>query len=73
MNPPVNIYLESNPNPNSLKFVASVMLFTEGESYDYASVEEAGNSPLALNLFKFDFVSRVFFLNNFVTVTKKTG
>lgn len=73
MNPPLNIYLESNPNPNSLKFVASSMLFADGESYDFASEDEAGNSPLAENLFKFDYVSRVFFLNNFVTITKKEG
>ena len=26
----LNIYIESNPNPNSLKFVANIMLVNEG-------------------------------------------
>ena len=35
----VNIYLEANPNPNSLKFVANFMLVQEGESYDFPDKE----------------------------------
>lgn len=67
----VTLYLESNPNPNSLKFVANFMLVPEGESFDYPNVESAENSPLAQMLFGFDFVERVFIMSNFVTVTKK--
>ncbi|WP_017730123.1 NifU family protein [Nafulsella turpanensis] len=67
----VTLYLESNPNPNSLKFVANFMLVPEGESFDYPNVESAENSPLAQMLFGFDFVDRVFIMSNFVTVTKK--
>lgn len=67
----VTIYTESNPNPNSLKFVANFMLIQEGISRDYPSVESAGEAPLAKALFeKFDFVERVFYMSNFVTVTK---
>lgn len=67
---PVNIYLEANPNPNSLKFVADFMLVSEGESYDFPDAESAQNAPLAQELFKFNFVKRVFYMSNFVTVTK---
>ncbi len=66
----VSIYIESNPNPNSLKFVANKMLVGEGESYDFPDIESAKNAPLAQTLFNFPFVQRVFYMNNFVTVTK---
>lgn len=67
----VNIYTESNPNPNSLKFVANFMLIPEGISRDYPTIEEATNAPLAHALFeKFPFIRRVFYMSNFITVTK---
>jgi len=66
----VDIYIESNPNPNSLKFVADRMLVGEGESYDFPDAESAEHAPLASALFQFPFVRRVFYMNNFVTVTK---
>ncbi|SKC76770.1 NifU family protein [Ohtaekwangia koreensis] len=67
----VHIYLESNPNPNSLKFVVNEMLVPEAMSFDFPDVESAGISPLAKELFSYPFVDRVFFASNFVTVTKK--
>ena len=67
----VTIYLESNPNPNSLKFVVNEMLVPEGMSFDFPDLESATLSPLAQELFKYPFVTRVFFMSNFVTVTKK--
>jgi len=67
----VTIYTESNPNPNSLKFVANFMLVPEGLSRDYPSIEDATDAPLATELFKqFDYIARVFYMSNFVTVTK---
>ena len=66
----VHIYLESNPNPNSLKFVANYMLVPEGISWDYPDPESAESAPLAQALFKFDYVTRVFYMSNFITVTK---
>ncbi|MEO1050471.1 MAG: NifU family protein [Bacteroidota bacterium] len=68
---PVNIYMESNPNPNSLKFVVNFMLVPDGASFDFPSIEEAESAPLAQELFSFDFVTRVFYMSNFITVTKK--
>lgn len=67
----VHIYLESNPNPNSLKFVVNDMLVPEGLSFDFPDAASASLSPLALELFEHPFVDRVFFASNFVTVTKK--
>ena len=67
----VHIYLESNPNPNSLKFVVNDVLIPEGMSFDFPDAASAALSPLALELFSYPFVDRVFFANNFVTVTKK--
>ncbi len=64
------IYLESNPNPNSLKFVANYMLLPEGENRDYPSIESTSNAPLAQQLFLFPYVRRVFYMSNFITVTK---
>lgn len=67
----ITIYTESNPNPNSLKFVANYMLIPEGTNKDYPSVEETENAPLAKELFEsFSYVKRVFYMSNFVTVTK---
>ena len=69
----IHIYLESNPNPNSLKFVVNEMLVPDGLSFDFPDAESTGISPLAKELFQFDFVERVFFASNFITVTKKDG
>lgn len=67
----VHIYLESNPNPNSLKFVVSEMLIPEGISFDFPDEESAENAPLAKELFAYPYVDRVFYMSNFITVTKK--
>ena len=67
----VSVYLESNPNPNSLKFVISEMLVPEGMSFDFPTQESAAHAPLAQELFMYSFVDRVFYMSNFITVTKK--
>jgi NFU1 iron-sulfur cluster scaffold homolog, mitochondrial len=67
----IHIYLESNPNPNSLKFVVNEMLVPEGLSFDFPDAESTDISPLAKELFQFDYVERVFFASNFITVSKR--
>jgi Fe-S cluster biogenesis protein NfuA len=67
----VHIYLESNPNPNSLKFVVNEMLVPDTMSFDFPDAESTSISPLAKELFSYPFVDRVFFASNFITVTKK--
>ena len=67
---PVHLYMEANPNPNSLKFVANFMLVEEGISYDFPDAPSAESSQLAKELFNFAAVQRVFIASNFVTITK---
>ena len=66
----LNIYIESNPNPNSLKFVTNIMLVDEGIVKDYPDIQSAKDSPLAKKLFDFEYVKRVFIMSNFITITK---
>jgi Fe-S cluster biogenesis protein NfuA len=47
------------------------MLTDDGVSFDFPDEESASNSPLALELFNFAAIERVFIASNFVTVTKK--
>jgi len=67
----IHIYLESNPNPNSLKFVVNEMLIPDGMSFDFPDAASTEIAPLAKELFEYPFVDRVFYMSNFVTVTKK--
>ncbi|MBC6606422.1 NifU family protein [Hymenobacter sp. BT188] len=69
---PVSIYAEASPNPESMKFVLNTQFLSEGVSVDYPNLEAASNSPLAQELFNFDYVGRVFIAANFVTITKTT-
>ena len=66
----VNLYLEANPNPNSLKFVANYAIVEPGSSHDFPNPKSAEHAPLALELFQFPFVERVFYMSNFITITK---
>lgn len=67
----INIYTESTPNPATMKFLVNKLLING--SADFADRESAEKSPFAHELFKFNFVSGVFFASNFVTVTKTEG
>jgi Fe-S cluster biogenesis protein NfuA len=67
----IHIYLESNPNPNSLKFVVNEILIPEGIIFDFPNPASAESAPLAQELFMYPFVDRVFYMSNFITVTKK--
>ena len=70
----VTIYTESTPNPHSMKFVFNVELLPDGMSFDYTQpadgLTKEKNSPLAVALFGFEFVRRVFITSNFITLTK---
>ena len=67
---PYIIYAEETPNPSSIKFVANKLLLVSGAAADYESSIEAKDAPIALALFKFPFVKRIFVSSNYVTVTK---
>ena len=62
--------MEANPNPNSMKFVVNFMLLQDGISFDYPDKTSAEHSPLAQQLFDLPYVERVFYMSNFVTVSK---
>lgn len=68
----LEIYLESTPNPESLKFVTSKLLLPN-ILIDNRKGEDTKDFPLAKGLYeKFDWISGVFVSNNFVTITKNT-
>ena len=67
-----SIYIESTPNPNTMKFVANYMLVQQDFFHDFTSYTQTSGSPLAKLLFeKFSWVKEVFFSSNYITLTKK--
>ena len=64
----INVYTEQTPNPATMKFMVNKLLINGSE--DFATKESAEHSPFAKELYKFNFVSGVFFASNFVTITK---
>lgn len=68
---PVDVYAESTPNPEAMKFVSSILLIKNDETIELNSIEEAKKlSPIAFELFKFPFVRTVFIASNFITILK---
>jgi Fe-S cluster biogenesis protein NfuA len=63
------IQTEETPNPATLKFLPGREVVASG-SVDFATRDGAGRSPLAERLFKVDGIERVFFGQDFITVTK---
>ena len=65
---PVTVYAESTPNPAAMKFVANKKLVVSPN--EFTNIDEAKNSPLAVELFNFPFVKSVFIDENYISVTK---
>jgi len=63
------IQTEATPNPLTLKFLIGQPVLETGTAF-FTDVEDAGISPLALELFAVDGVTAVFLGSDFVTVTK---
>ena len=70
--PPVMLYTEQTPNPETLKFVTNQMLYARKMADFPIDQKELAEewSPLATALFGFDYVKGIYICNNFVTVTK---
>lgn len=65
----LSISVQPTPNVNALKFVLDRRL-TEGRSHTFRSPDEAADEPLARALLMIPGVVQVFFLNDFITVTR---
>lgn len=65
------IQTENTPNPDSLKFVPDGNVVLESGTMDFPDARSSLSSPLAKSLFTVTGVQRVFFGNDFITVTKK--
>lgn len=66
---PVTVTPQPTPNPNAMKYTLDRSL-TTGKSKTFSSIAEAAADPLALRLFRIDGIKTVFFLNDFITITK---
>lgn len=66
---PITIYVESTPNPMAMKFVANKKLVSR--VYEYKSLEEAAESPLATELFKLPYIKEVFFDSNYISIIRQ--
>ncbi len=64
------INIEETPNPNALKFVVNDVFVPGGDSITYNSAKDAGPDPLGQSLFRIRGVTSVFYMRDFVTLTK---
>ena len=69
---PLQIRVEETPNPNSLKISVNRMIW-EGRAQTFSSPEQALTSPLARDLLAVPGVKSVFFLRDFVTISREPG
>ncbi|MEL6666641.1 MAG: NifU family protein [Pseudomonadota bacterium] len=64
------IQTEPTPNPDTLKFLPGQDVTGTTGPYDFASVDEAGTSPLAQALFQVQGIVRVFLGSDFISLSK---
>jgi hypothetical protein len=65
------IQTEPTPNPDTLKFLPGQPVTGSTGPYDFASLDEAGTSPLAQTLFDVTGVTRVFLGSDFISLSKE--
>ena len=63
------ITIKETSNPSILKFEFSYFI-TPNQSFEYKNIDEAGESPLAQQLFYLPFVKTVYISGNFIAVEK---
>ena len=63
------ITIKDTSNPSILKFEFSYFI-TPNQSFEYKNIDEAGESPLAQQLFYLPFVKTVYISGNFIAVEK---
>ena len=64
------IQTQDTPNPSTVKFLPGQDILSSNKTLDFSSVSETENAPLAKRLFGIVGVVRVFFAQDFVSVTK---
>ncbi len=65
----LEVYMESTPNPNTMKFTANRLLAINDATFTSLEAAES-SSQLAKELFGFNFVTEVYIAENYVSVTK---
>nr|WP_297787249.1 NifU family protein [uncultured Allomuricauda sp.] len=65
---PITVYAEVTPNPAVMKFVSNKRIVPS--TYEFKNIDEAKDSPLAIELFHLPFVKEVFMDENYVSITK---
>ena len=65
----IDITPQETSNPKILKFEANTFL-VQYDSFEYANIDEAKNSPLAQQLFYLPFVKKVYISGNFVAIER---
>ena len=71
MSDPLQVAVQPTPNVNALKFVVNRRM-TQGRNQTFTDASTA-TSPLARDLLMIAGVRQVFFLNDFITVTRHEG
>jgi len=69
----LTLYTESTPNPSTVKFVANRYLLETGWVEVNRESSNLQEVPLAVKLFDFPFVDRVYISQNFVTITRHSN
>lgn len=64
------MHIEGVPNPRAMKFVLENGILTD-RPYEFASLDEAANSPLARRLMMINYVEKVMLNANYITVLKR--
>lgn len=67
--PEINISVQLTNNENIVKFVANSFL-TQAKSYEFTSIDEAKQSPIAQELFYLPFVKTIYISQNFIAIEK---
>jgi NFU1 iron-sulfur cluster scaffold homolog, mitochondrial len=70
--PGPRIEISATPNPNAMKFTVDRVLVPSG-SQSFSTRFEAVDNPLAEDLFAVPGVQSLFFMADFITVTKDPG
>ena len=61
----------NTPNPHSRKFIPGKPVMEDGGTMDFSHIKYTHISPMARQLFQIDGVTRVFFGNDFISVSKE--